>query len=44
MAKKRKPPRKKALNLSQAEQQLARYDRLLNAWVTKLAIAANNVA
>ncbi len=41
---KRKQPRKKALNRQQAEQQLTRYGRLLDAWVAKMVTAANQVA
>ncbi len=41
--KKRQQPRKKALNRQQAEQQLARYNRLLDAWVARTAAAARKI-
>ncbi len=43
-ARKRRPPRKKAVNREQAEQQLARFERLLNDWIGKMTAAAGQVA
>lgn len=43
-AAKRRPPRRKALNRAQAEQMLARYNRLLADWVAKLAIISRRVS
>lgn len=43
-ARKRRSPRKKAVNRQQSEQQLTRYTRLLDAWVAKMLIAAKRVA
>ena len=41
--KKRTPPRKKALDRRQASQQLSRYERLLQQWLTDLGTAARKV-
>lgn len=41
--KKRRSPRQKALNRAQAEQQLARYNRLSDIWVAKMVTASKKV-
>ena len=41
--KKRRSPRKRATNLQQAEEQLARFSRLLDNWVAKSVDAAKKV-
>jgi|GEM_PF-6839149 len=43
MAKKRKKPRKRAPDKAAVQQQLARYSRLLDTWVTKSVLAAKKV-
>ena len=41
--KKAKRPRQKAFNCQQAEDQLAWYDRLLDAWLAKLNVASKKI-
>jgi hypothetical protein len=41
--KKAKRPRQKALTRQQADEQLSRYDRLLDAWLAKLNVASKKI-
>lgn len=41
--RRRKPPRQQARDRSQAEQMLTRYDRLLDQWLGRLAIASKKI-